>query len=63
MIPIAFFLFGAVTILKMTGISKMSPRKQIVGLLTATILGDFFVRARKSSDIFYFIPPLSDDKL
>jgi hypothetical protein len=54
------FLFGAVTIIKMTGISKMSPRKQLVGLFVATVMGDFFVRAKKSSDIFYFIPHLSD---
>jgi len=41
----------------------MSPKKQIVGLIAATIIGDIFVRARMSSEIFYLIPSLSDEKL
>jgi hypothetical protein len=38
----------------------MSFKKQLAGLFAATIIGDFFVKARKSSDIFYLIPPLTD---
>jgi len=49
--------------MRMSGIYKMSRKKQAVGLITATIVGDFFIRAKKSSDIFYLIPPLSNPEL
>jgi hypothetical protein len=63
LIPVAFFLFGAVTIFRLSGIHKMSSKKHAVGLISAAIVGDFFIRAKKSSEIFYLIPPLSNPDL
>ena len=54
------FVFGGATILRMSGIYKMSIKKQMVGLIAAAFTGDFFIRAKKSSEIFYLIPPLSN---
>lgn len=56
-------MFGASTIMRISGIHKMSSKKQIVGLLAAAIIGDVFIRAKKSSEIFYLISPLGDPEL
>jgi hypothetical protein len=63
LIPISMFLFAAVTIFRLSGIYKMSLRKQFVGVVAAAVMGDFFIRAKKSSEIFYLIPPLSNEEL
>ncbi len=47
--PISIFLFAAATISRLAGIYKMSLKKQLVGLIASAIIGDFFVRAKKSS--------------
>ena len=63
LVPISMFLFAAVTIFRMSGIYKMSFKKQAVGLVAAAIMGDIFIRAKKSSEIFYLIPPLANPTL
>jgi hypothetical protein len=55
-------MIGAVSILKLTGINRMSKQKQVVALIVAAISCDIFVKTRKSSDIFYLIPSLEDEK-
>jgi hypothetical protein len=37
----------------------MSLRKQGSALVVAVILSDIFVRTKKSSEIFYLIPPIA----
>jgi len=49
--------------MRISGIHKMSRKKQSVGLIAAVIICDIFVRAKKSSEIFYLIPPLADEEL
>jgi hypothetical protein len=61
--PLFLFLFGAVTIMSLSGINKMSFRKQAVGLVMATFMCNLFVRTKKSSEIFYLIPPLADENM
>ena len=41
----------------------MSGRKQLAGLVVAAVMGDMFVRAKNSSDIFYLIPALKNQEL
>lgn len=47
----------------MTGIHRMSMRKQGTALIISVILSELFVRTKKSSEIFYLIPELSDKKI
>lgn len=63
LIPLSLFIFGAAAILKISGVSKMSMRKQGVALLIAVFVSDFFMRTKKSSDIFYLIPTIEDEQL
>lgn len=58
----AIFLIGAMSILKLTGINRMSKQKQVVALIIAAFSCNVFVKTRKSSDIFYLIPSLEDEK-
>ena len=60
--PMAIFLIGAMALLKLTGIDRMSKQKQVVALVIAGFCCDVFVKTRKSSDIFYLIPSLGDEK-
>ena len=46
---------GMGAVLRLTGVSRMSSRKQLVPLVAAAIIGDVMVRAKMSSDIFYRI--------
>jgi len=41
----------------------MSLRKQGSALIIAVIFSELFVRTKKSSEIFYLIPEISDKKL
>jgi hypothetical protein len=41
----------------------MSMRKQGVALIIAVLISDLFVRTKKSSEIFYLIPPITDEQL
>ena len=61
LIPISIFLCAGVTIFRVSGIYRMSIQKQGIGLIAAALMGDFFVRAKKSSEIFYLIPPLNHE--
>lgn len=63
LIPLSLFLFGAAAILKLTGINRMSLRKQGTALIVAVVLCDIFVRTKKSSEIFYLIPEIKDPQL
>nr|BAJ98435.1 predicted protein [Hordeum vulgare subsp. vulgare] len=63
LIPLSIFIFGAVAILKMTGVDRMSLRKRGVAVVVAAFISDIFVRTRKSSEIFYLIPEISEPKL
>lgn len=56
----SIFLIGAMAILKLTGIDRMSKQKQIVAFIIAAFSCDVFVKTRKSNDIFYLIPKLDD---
>ena len=55
LIPISIFVLGMGAVLRLTGVSRMSSRKQLVPLIAAAIIGDVMVRAKMSSDIFYHI--------
>lgn len=41
----------------------MSVRKQGVALLIAVFVSDFFMRTKKSSEIFYLIPKIENEQL
>lgn len=49
LIPLTIFLFGAAAIVKMTGIHRMSMRKQGTALIISVFLSEIFVRTKKSS--------------
>jgi hypothetical protein len=49
LIPLSIFLCGAAAIVRMTGIHRMSMRKQGTALIISVFLSEIFVRTKKSS--------------
>lgn len=49
--------------MRVSGVHRMTINKQLTGLVLAAILGEIFVKVKKSSDIFYQIPPISNKAL
>lgn len=62
-VSLCIFIIGATVILKMTGLNKTSFRKQSSALIMATIISNIFIMTRKSSQIFYLIPPIESEQL